>query len=165
MNLKELRRAARNHYWRVLERWWPKRYFNLMIGFICKAYEADLKKAEDEDERRDILGQRDFECSEYEGKLQSIRFFEMRARGEQVYVSLDDVPLVEGQKSHWEMGQHGTYYVCPKSFRALAKLVETAEYERDKHKRERREIWIKYFTAIAAAIGAIASVYTVLKRE
>jgi hypothetical protein len=40
----------------------------------------------------------------------------------------------------------------------LKKQVEDAEYERDRRKRENREICIKYFTAVVAFLAALASI-------
>ena len=35
--------------------------------------------------------------------------------------------------------------------------MEDAEYEKARRRREGRELWVKYFTAIAAAVAALAS--------
>lgn len=78
-------------------------------------------------------------------------------RGDRVHVSVTDIPLPTEAKSHWQTAYHGETYLEYETLRRLKKLVEDAEYERARRKREGRELWVKYFTAGAAALAALAS--------
>jgi hypothetical protein len=78
-------------------------------------------------------------------------------RGARVNVWVDDIPLPEGVRTHWETAYDGAGYVPWDTLRKLQKIVEDAEYEKSRRRREGRELWVKYFTAIAAALAALAS--------
>ncbi len=70
----------------------------------------------------------------------------------------DRVPL----KSHWQSGYFNERLLDSNTLRKLKKMVEDAEYERSRRKREGREILIKWFTAIAATIGALGGLATLV---
>ncbi len=73
-------------------------------------------------------------------------------RGYKVHVGVAEIPLAKGETSHWASRPNGSHLSFD-VLRQLKKRVEHAEYERSRRKREAREIWIKWFTAIAAMGG------------
>jgi hypothetical protein len=80
-------------------------------------------------------------------------------RAERVHISPShDIPLPSNGKAHWQRSYDGSTYLKDESLRKLKKLVEDAEYEKSRRKREGRELWIKWFTAIAAGLAALASI-------
>ena len=76
-------------------------------------------------------------------------------RGVKVHVFVQDIPLPEGEKTRYRDGNYGQYLIW-EVLRQFRKSVEDAEYERNKRKREWHELRVKWFTAIVAAIAAIA---------
>jgi hypothetical protein len=82
---------------------------------------------------------------------------EWTRRGERVNVWITDLPLPEGKTSHWETAADRREYLPWDTLRKFKKIVEDGEYERNRRKREGRELWVKYFTAGAAAIAALAA--------
>jgi hypothetical protein len=82
-------------------------------------------------------------------------------RGYKVHVSVTEIPLPNGETSYWVDGNSGRHLNWD-VLRQLKKRIEDAEYGRSRRKREGREIWIKWFTAIAATIGAIGELATLL---
>jgi len=81
-------------------------------------------------------------------------------RASKVNVSVVEVPLKQGQTSHWKQGDYGGgRYIDWDALRRLKILVEDREYELKRRKREGGELWVKWFTAIMAAIGALTGLY------
>jgi hypothetical protein len=93
-------------------------------------------------------------------KLQVIETRRWLKRARQVYLGLDAVPLPEGQKSYWESGRFSEEEFVPDDvLRKLKVLVENAEGERIKRRKDEAEVWTKWITTIAAVIAAVASVW------
>lgn len=90
-------------------------------------------------------------------ELLCIETAEWTRRGSKVNVGVTDIPLPEGKKTHWVTAFDGAGYVPWDTLRKFKKTVEDAEYERGRRRREGRELWVKYFTAGAAALAALAS--------
>lgn len=82
---------------------------------------------------------------------------EWTRRGEKVNVWVTDLPLPEGKTTHWATAFDGRDYIPWDTLRQFKKIVEDAEYETGRRRREAREFWVKYFTAGAAATAALAS--------
>ena len=74
-------------------------------------------------------------------------------RGRKVNVWFQDILLPEGENTHWKSGMFGGNYVPWGILRRYQKLVEDAEYERAKRRREGKEILIKYLTMGAALLA------------
>src|SRR5678815_4712131 len=111
-------------------RWWvSKRYWNVVKHFNRLAYLKNLlDKA--------------YDASDYQEEIDEVLTTETdiwNKRASKVHVSVADIPLPEGYKSHWGEGMTGPYIKWD-SLRKLKKLVEDAEYERKRRKREGREL-------------------------
>jgi hypothetical protein len=103
----------------------------------------------------------DDELCDYFEEIDEIHCLETRGwpkRGDRVHLSIDDIPLAEGQTSHWRYACNGESYIVADSLRKFKEKVEEREYEYSRRRRERREMWVKWATAIAAVIAAAASV-------
>jgi hypothetical protein len=148
--------TIRRSYWSLVKRIRPVAYLQHMAEHIWKLYDSDVANAQSDDARRQSEGLRAFECSEYEDEIRRIESLAWIARAEKVHLSVYDIPLANEHEEHWEYGSHGTQYLSDRVFRTLRKQVEDAEYERGHRKREGREMWVKYFTAGAAALAALA---------
>jgi len=75
-----------------------------------------------------------------------------------------DVPhpeLGEDDPRIWREGNTGRYIEW-NTLRKIKTLVEDAECERSKRKREGRKSWIKWITAIAAIIAALGGLATLV---
>lgn len=84
-------------------------------------------------------------------------------RARRVNVSLSDVPLAEDHE-YWRDAYDGARYIQNPSLTRFKKMVCDAEYEHRKRNREGYEVLVKWATAVAAIIGATASVYLALKK-
>ena len=105
------------------------------------------------------------EPSNYIEEIDEIHCLESRGwpkRGHRVHLSIDDIPLPEGQSSHWGSAKDGKPYILSESLRKFKEIVEGREYEYRRRKREGREMWIKRVTAGAAVIAATASLANLL---
>jgi len=81
-------------------------------------------------------------------------------RADRVHVTTAEIPLPENSESHWQTAYDGDRFLPYHTLAKFKRAVEAAEYERSKRRRERNELWVKYFTALAATVAALASVYT-----
>jgi hypothetical protein len=136
----------------------PIAYLRHRADETWKLYEADVANAQTNDERSKQESMRLFECSEYTDEIRRIESLAWIARAEIVHLSVYDIPSANEHEEHWETGPHGTRYLSDRVLRTLQKQVEDAEYERDRRRREGREIWIKYVTGGAAVLAAAASI-------
>ena len=92
---------------------------------------------------------------------------ELTRRGAKVNVWVRDIPLPEGitrsgdpdaePEWPWKFAADYSEYIPSDILSKFRKLVEDAEYEKARRRREGRELWVKYFTAIAATLAALAS--------
>jgi len=126
--------------------------------WIWDAFEKDIKAAKTLDEQQSLESGRQHECSEYEDKLRAMESTEISRRAQRCHLAVSDFPLPPGETSHWTMGIWGDWYIHPKALREFSKAVEEAEHERAKRNLERRDFWLKIFTAIFAAAAAVASI-------
>jgi len=96
---------------------------------------------------------------EYIDELLCLDTREWTRRGAKVNVWVQNIPLPEGVTTHWKASEYLRYmsYLPQETLFKFRKLVEDAEYEKARRRREGRELWVKYFTAIAAALAALAS--------
>ena len=85
-----------------------------------------------------------------------------RGRKINVYPNAD-LPLPEGKRTHFEYDL-GCEHLSWRALRQFRKMVEDAEYERDKRKREKNEMWVKWVTMAAAIIAALGSIIAALKK-
>ncbi|HEY4359376.1 MAG TPA: hypothetical protein VGN17_00305 [Bryobacteraceae bacterium] len=104
------------------------------------------------------------DCEEEIERVLDIETALWTKRAYRVYLSIDDLPMGSDETSLWRQnsfspGSHLSWDALQK----LKKMVEEAEYERRRRKHEGREIWIKWFTAIAAAIAAATGVFLAWK--
>jgi len=128
------------------------------IEWLDAAFDKDLASAKDYETQQGIELVRQFECSEYDDKIQRIDSLELTSRARRCHIDVEDLGLPpEPHSSHWIQGRHGTWFIHPKSLRLLAKAVEEAEHQRAKRRVERSEFWWKLITAIGAVAAAIAS--------
>src|SRR5260370_3029956 len=136
-----LRRAIRKQYWNVVNRFARLAYLNHIVDGV-------------EDERN-CLGEIE--------EIQAIETGQWTKRGYRVHLSITDLPLPEGQSSHWQQGiTSRDSYVDWDTLRNFKKMVEDAEYEKKRRKREGREMWVKWFTALAASVGALGGLATLI---
>jgi hypothetical protein len=126
-------------YW-IMRAWW-----RIVARLNRKAY---LRHAADNPHG-------DWEAVE---ELLSLETEEWNQRGAKVNVRVSDIPLPEGEQTHWKGSGQGRPYIPWDTLCKFRKLVEDAEYEKARRRREGRELWVKYFTAIVAAVAAAASV-------
>lgn len=152
-------------FWRVAERRWPKWYLQREIDRLSRPFDTEITTTKDRDDQRNLAALRDSICSPLENKIERIKSLELTKRAERVLVGLDEIPLPEGETSHWTQGDSGTRFLDPKSFRALARRVQDAEYEREKRKREEREAKIKLYTATAATVAAVTGFLNLLLKH
>jgi len=94
---------------------------------------------------------------ELQDELQHLQTTKWVKRGRKVNVSVTDIPLPEGSDTHWQMGTFGERHLPPDVLRRYRKLVEDAEYEKARRRREGKELWVKYLTMTAAILAALAS--------
>lgn len=132
--LRRIRHKIKGPYWSLVRRLNPKAYLRHEIACDPECH--------DWGSREDLL---------------SIETTEWTRRAERIHISVADIPLPEKAESHWKTAYDGTGYLPYDSLRKLKRAVEDAEYQRDRRKREGREMWVKYFTAGAAALAALAS--------
>jgi hypothetical protein len=149
--------TTREAYWGLVKRIKPIAYLQHRADETWKLYESDVANARTEEARRQSEGLRAFERSEYEDEIRHIESQQWLARAERAHLSVYDIPLAHEHEEHWDMGPHGARYLSDRVFRTLKKQVEDAEYDRSRRRREGREMWVKYFTAGAAALAALAS--------
>ncbi len=145
-------------YWSLVRRTKPVAYLRHRADEIWKLFDDDVANARTNAERSQQEAMRQFECSEYTDEIRRIESLAWIARAETVHLSVYDIPLANEHEEHWETGPHSTRYLSDRAFRTLQKQVEDAEYERDRRRREGREIWIKYVTGGAAVLAAAASI-------
>jgi hypothetical protein len=151
----------RQLYWKFLKRYRPIRYLQRRSEETWKLFDADVAAAKTDDERQQVESLRAFECAEYDDEIRRLESQHWIRRGDEVHLSVYDIPKEGEHEEHWDTGPYGTRYLSERILRVFKKRVEDAEYERDKRKREGREIWIKYFTAAVAALAALASMVNV----
>ncbi len=109
-----------------------------------------------------------FDSVDCEQEMEEILVIESemwRKRANKVHVSSCDIPLPEG-KQLWHACRYQQYetYLNGDTLRKLKRLVEDAEYERAKRKRDKHESWVKWVTALAAIVGAVTGVYLALRK-
>lgn len=80
-------------------------------------------------------------------------------RADRAHISLSEIPLPDGCDTHWDKDDGGGC-LHHASLCRLQKLVEDREHELRRRKREGRELWIKWFTAVAAAVGGLGGAAT-----
>src|SRR5437762_103479 len=111
-----LQRASKRFYWNeVVKRFNRLAYLHHIVDMSSESLEC-------EDEIDEIL---------------SIETYRWEKRGLKVHLVIRDVPLPEGER-HFIDGQYGSVATW-EALRRFKKLVEDAEYERDRRKREGRE--------------------------
>ena len=125
---------------------------------VWDAYEEEVKAAKTRDEKQMLESSQHHECDEFDDELLSINSLEIVRRASQCHLSLSDFPRLDGETSHWETGVYGARYIHPKTLREFTKAVEAAEYERAKRSGELKDFRLKIFTAISAALAALASI-------
>ncbi len=81
-------------------------------------------------------------------------------RADRVHVGVADIPTVDNE-SQWMQTYDGLSCLKWEPLRRLKRLVEDAEYERTRRKHEGREFLLKWFTAVFAALAALASIWNV----
>jgi hypothetical protein len=137
-------------------RWWMrKRYWSAVKHFNRLAYLRNVLDTADDP----------FEYEQEMDELLATETSRWVKRAFNVHVSVSDIPLKQGEASHWKdshtgFGKHFNF----ETLRKFKKLVEDAEYERKRRNREGRELLIKWFTAVAAAIGALTGLYLAFVR-
>jgi len=141
-----------------------RRKLQLTFDEVYDKFEKDIADTKDYQKQRDLQAIQQFECGEYGDEIQRIDSLEIIRRAERCYIDVADLPLPQNVKHAWVQGNHGTWYLHPKIFRELAKLVEAAEHERSKRAIERRDFWLKIFTATVAAIAAVASMINLMRK-
>jgi hypothetical protein len=149
--------TIRNVYWKLVKRYRPITYLRHRSDETWHLFDADLANAKSREETNQVEGLRKFECAEYDDEIRSLESHQWMVRAKRVHLGVYDIPLAEHEQ-HWDTGVYGTGYLSDRVFRVLKKQVEDAEYERDRRKRESREIRIKYFTAVVAFLAALASI-------
>lgn len=143
-------------FWRLMKKYRPIRYLRHKELEVWRLYEPEVANAKSREERQQAEGLRRFECSEFSDQVLSLESHQWMKRAGKVHLSVYDIPLIEHEE-HWDTGPHGDAFLSDRIFRTLKKQVEAAEYERDHRKRERWEIVVKYGTAGAAFVGALAA--------
>jgi hypothetical protein len=96
---------------------------------------------------------------EYEEELWHLESLDLERRGETVHISLQEIAPGISALEYWEDGAFGKNYIKRELFRKYAKAIEDREYERKKRKREGLDYLVKVWTAIAATIGAVGTVW------
>ena len=129
---------------------------------VWDAYEEDIKAAKTHDEKQIIESDQHHECDQCDDELLSMDSIEIVRRASRCHLSLSDFPLLEAETSHWETGNCGARYIHPKTLREFTKAVEAAEYERANRSGELRDFRLRIFTAISAALAALASIINLL---
>jgi hypothetical protein len=125
---------------------------------LWDAYEKDIKAAKTSDEKQMLAADQHHECEEFDDEILGFDSMDIVRRASRCHLSLYDVPLAEGETSHWETGSYGARYINPKTLREFTKTVEAAEYERAKRDVELKDFWLKIVTAFFAAAAAVASI-------
>jgi hypothetical protein len=134
--LRNLRNAVKRKYWYIVKRFNRLAYLNHVVSSAPDMYE-ELEE------------------------IQAIETRQWVKRGYRVHLDVNDIPVCEDQGPHWIDGSAGRF-VAWDTLRKFKKMVEDAEYERNRRKREGREIWIKWFTAGFAAVGALGGLATLI---
>jgi hypothetical protein len=137
--IRRLRYQSRELYWNLVARFNRRKYLEHYI-------ESNIEG-------------RDCQCEIEELRWRDTQVWTKRANA--VHVRVQDIPLPTGAKSHWKQDFEADFYLHPDTLHALRKQVKDAEYEHAKRRREGRELWVKYFTAGAATVAALASLVNV----
>jgi len=154
-------RLLKESYWRMVKRYRPIKFLQHRSEVVRHLFDADIASAKPRDKDQ-LLAQREFECAEFDDEIRHIESQQWLSRAERVHINVYDISLVTEHEQHWSTGAYGDRYLSDRVLRVLKKLVEDSEYERDKRLRERREIRIKYFTAVVAFLAAMASIVNLL---
>ena len=150
---------------RRLEVWNQRRKLTNTLRSLDARFDKDFSAAVGYEAQRAIDDQRRFECSEYEDQVQRIDSITLVTRARLCHIDISDVPDPPDRLTgHWTQGNHGTWFINPKSFRVFAKMVEEAEYQRAKRKLDLKDFWWKLITAVAAIAGAGAGIWNLLRR-
>jgi hypothetical protein len=131
---RNIRYKLRYHYWQLVRRINLKAYLRHEIDCDPEGNNWELREW-----------------------LMCIETDEYMKRAARVHVSLSDIPIPEKSMNHWKTADDGERYLPYNTLLKLKKMVEDAEYERDRRRRESNELRIKYFTALAAGIAAVSS--------
>jgi hypothetical protein len=151
MSAKQIAAKAEKPPLRRRMRWWlRKRYWSMVKHFNRVAYLRNvLETAPDP-----------FDYEEERDELLATETSIWVKRASKVHVSVSDIPLPPEETSHWKQSNTGWgEYFNWDTLRKFKKMVEDAEYEHKRRNREGRELLIKWFTAVAAAIGALTGLY------
>jgi hypothetical protein len=139
---QKLRWTLRNYYWQIIRRINVKAYLRHEIDNDPDGYDWESRQS-----------------------LVDIEYSEYLKRANRLHVSLSDVPLPETSSSHWKQDDEGERHLSDTTLKHFKQLVENAEYDRDKRRREGKEHCIKWITVIAAIIAALASLYVALFKK
>jgi hypothetical protein len=141
--LVRLRSAARGIYWSFVEKVNRLAYLRHLLEDSGQEYiESDI----------------DIEIYE---EIQAMETRIWTKRGSDVHTDVTDLVDIAEHEEVWQESSKGQY-IERDTLRKFKKLVEDAEYERSKRRREGRESWIKWITAgaaIIAALGTLLSLY------
>jgi len=86
------------------------------------------------------------------------------ARGKAMDVYLDDIPLPDGEESHFELTSMGNDILHSEARTSLRKAIRAREPNYRKEKREIRLLWITLVSAIGALFGAATGYITLLRK-
>lgn len=149
---------------RMAKRRWPEWCLQREIDELSREFDTEIASATNPEDRRNLVDELYSRRSPLDDQLEQVRSRKLVRRADRVLVGLDEIPLPQGETAHWTEGSWNTSFLTPKSFRALLRRVEDAEYERAKRKREEREAKVKLYTAVAATIAAIAGLLNLVLR-
>src|SRR5438552_15626272 len=111
---------------------------------IEAAFDSDLARAKNWNDRQQIISQRDFEASEYWCALSAIRSLRLTSRAHKLYISLENLK--------WEDDQFGNRYLNWDSEIKLGRAVQE----------ETRRLWefrLKIVTGVLANLTGIIGAF------
>jgi hypothetical protein len=141
---------------RILHRPFPVFYCNHWMRWMHREFDKERARATPE-EIQDLWNQERFEAQEFYGEREAILTKRLLASARSAQLSLEDIPIPSGQKSHWETGDFGHRYLSDRSNAALSRAIWQA-------KKEHWDLWLKIIGAVTGLLGASIGVLALLKK-
>lgn len=169
---RNLLKPLRSWFEQKAKRYFPRCYWEHEIKTIEKHFEKILEDAKQKGRWQDYQmaeEARDSETEMAEMELSTLASRKLLRRANRVGVRLSDVALPKGDNQHLREGYiPGQRHLHHDSYTSLQKLVEQAERQGDKERRERWESWSKIvvpvLAAIASLIGVLIGLVSILKK-
>lgn len=136
-------------FFNFLQRFFPIWALRRQSNIVSRAFEADLARANNSEERERLEYEQYSELSEYDEAIQAIHTKRLLADARQLFVHVPDLK--------WETGKWGSRYLDEES---LAKLYQAVKAQKDVS----RDYRIRFISALTGIIGALIGLLAIWKR-